>query len=86
MNEIAQLRKRIDEIDDQILTALCERIKVARAIGDAKKKHGKPIRDASRENAIYKRLKERAVELGLDGREVEAVYREIVNMCSSVQQ
>ena len=85
MSEIPRLRKRIDEIDDQLLSILSERVKVCRAIGEAKKKQGKSIRDVTRENEIYKRLNVKASEVGLDSGQVMAIYREIVNMCSAVQ-
>ena len=86
MDEIQQLRKRIDEVYDQILIALCERVKVCEAIGATKKKQGKPVRDLLRENEIYKRIKRKAAEFGLNAGQVEAVYREIVNMCSVIQE
>ncbi len=86
MDEIPKLRKKVDEIDDQILSALCERVKVCKAIGAAKKKQGKPVRDVSRENDVYKRISAKGAEFGLDAGQVEAVYREIVNMCSAVQE
>jgi len=86
MSEIPRLRKRIDEIDDQLLLILSERVKICRAIGAAKKKQGKAIHDATRENEIYKRLNVKAIELGLDAGQVMAVYREIVNICSAVQE
>jgi chorismate mutase len=86
MDEIPKMRKRIDEVDDQILMAICERVKICKAIGSAKKKQGMPIRDTSRENEVYRRIKEKSAQLGLDSGQVEAVYREIVNMCSAVQE
>ena len=86
MAEIPKLRKKVDEIDDQILTALCERVKVCKAIGSAKKKQGMPIRDTSREDEVFKRIKEKSAQFGLDSGQVEVVYREIVNMCSAVQE
>ena len=86
MDEIPKLRKQVDAIDDKIFTALCERVKVCKAIGDAKKKQGKPVRDISRENEVYVRIKEKAAQLGLNSNQVESVYHEIVNMCSAVQE
>jgi len=86
MDEIPKLRKQVDAIDDQILAALCERVKVCKAIGKAKKKQGKPVRDVTRENEVYMRIKEKATQLGLSSGQVEAVYREIVNICSAVQE
>ena len=86
MSEIQKFRKQIDQIDDQILNALGERVKICRAIGAAKKKRGLAVKDTSRENEVFRRLKEKSVKFGLDSGQVEAVYREIVNMCSSVQE
>ena len=86
MDEIPKLRKKVDEIDDQILIALCERVKVCKTIGDSKKKQGKPIRDTSRENEVYRRIKEKSAQFQLDPAQIERVYREIVNMCSAVQE
>ncbi|HLN89235.1 MAG TPA: chorismate mutase [Candidatus Binatia bacterium] len=86
MDEIPKLRKKVDKIDDQILFTLCERAKICKAIGDAKKKQGMPVRDILRENELYRRIKQKGAQLGLDSSQVEAVYREIVNMCSAVQE
>jgi chorismate mutase len=86
MADLKQLRKRIDEIDDQILNALSERVKTCKAIGEAKKAQGIPVKDSDREKEVYKRTREKAGNLALDPAQVEAVYREIVNMCSSVQE
>ena len=85
MDDLKELRKKIDSIDEQILLLLGERVKVCRDIGVAKKKQGAPIRDAERENEVYQHIKAKAARLSLDSMQVEAVYREIVNMCSSVQ-
>ncbi len=86
MDDLKELRKKIDDVDEQILHLLSERAKVCRDIGAAKKKQGAPIRDAERENQVYQHIKAKAARLGLDSMQVETVYREIVNMCSSVQK
>ena len=86
LDDIASLRAKIDEIDDQILFALSERVRVCKAIGVAKKKQKIPIRDESRENELYLRLKEKSKKLGLNETQIDLLYREIVNMCSTVQK
>ena len=86
MDELERYRKKVDEIDDQILKLFTERVKICMAIGLVKKKRGKNVRDVSREKEVYQRVKEKSAELGLDSQRVEAVYREIVNMCSAVQE
>jgi chorismate mutase len=86
MSEISGLRKKVDEIDEEILEALCKRVSVCKQIGEAKKKQGLPVKDTGREQMVYERIKQKSLQLGLDYTSVLAVYREIVNMCSCVQE
>jgi len=86
VENIKQLRKRIDELDEQILQSLSKRAEICRSIGLVKKKHGIPTQDLPRENDVYAHIKEKAANLGLDPTQVEAIYRQIVNMCSGVQE
>ena len=85
MQEIKHLRKRVDEVDEQILRSLSERAEICRSIGLVKEKHGMPVQDYPRENDVYTHIREKAAELSLDPSYVEAIYRQIVNMCSAVQ-
>ena len=80
------MRKRIDEVDEQILQSLSKRMEICKSIGLVKKKHGIPIQDLPRESDVYANIKEKAADLGLDPAQVEAIYRQIVNMCSAVQE
>jgi chorismate mutase len=86
MQDIQKLRKRIDEVDEQILRFLGERAEICRSIGLLKKEQGIPITDASRENEVFSKIRGKAADFGLDPDQVEAVYRQIVNMCSSLQE
>jgi chorismate mutase len=85
LQEIEQLRKRVDEVDEQILQFLIKRAQICESIGLVKEKHGIPIQDFPRENDVYAHIREKAAELGLDPSYVESIYRQIVNMCSAVQ-
>jgi chorismate mutase len=85
VEEINQLRKIIDKMDEQILQTLSKRSEICKSIGLVKEKHGIPIQDSPRENDVYARMRQRAAELGLDPSRVEAIYLKIVNMCSAVQ-
>ncbi len=85
MSDIQELRRQVDEVDDRIFEALCERVKICAAIGVAKRKQGLAVKDSTRENELYERVRQKCIKFGLDSRQVEAVYREIVNMCSAVQ-
>ncbi len=85
MEDIMRLRKKIDEVDQEILELLSERTRLCIAIGLAKKKQGLPIRDKNRENEIYADIDKKAAELKLDSIRIKQIYRRIVDMCSSVQ-
>jgi chorismate mutase/prephenate dehydratase len=86
LEDIQTLRKRVDLVDDQIIKALSERVKICHAIGEVKKEQGLPVRDKGRENEVYLKVKEKAAKFGLDSVQIEVLYREIVNMCSAVQE
>jgi chorismate mutase len=86
MDNIEMLREKIDAVDDQILKDLVVRMKICLAIGELKKQHGKPVHDISRETEVFKRVRERAEIFKLDPIKIERLYREIVNMCTSVQE
>jgi chorismate mutase len=86
MDNIEMLREKIDAVDDQILKDLVVRMKICLAIGELKKQQGKPVHDISRETEVFKRVRERAEIFKLDPIKIERLYREIVNMCTSVQE
>ena len=86
MEKILSLRKKIDEIDEQILRFLKERVEVSRSIGKTKREHGIPVRDYEREDELYANVMRKASELGLNQREVKAVYREIIAMSVHAQE
>ena len=86
MDDLQSLREKVDAIDDQILRDIRERVKICRAIGELKKKQNLAIRDANRESEVLKRTKEKAELYKLDPFKIERLYREIVNICSAVQE
>ncbi|NLE05529.1 MAG: chorismate mutase [Crenarchaeota archaeon] len=86
MDDINQLRKKIDDIDKQLLELISHRVQVCRLIGALKKEQNLPISDPSREQEVYKQAKDNALQAGLNPIQIETIYREIVNMCSAVQK
>lgn len=86
MEDLNEHRKRIDRLDDKILDLLAERVKLCHTIGEVKKAQNLPVQDKKREQQVYKRIWDLAMKLELNPLQVEMVYREIVNMCSSVQE
>ena len=86
MEDIQKLRKKVDEIDENILRLLGERSEICRSIGLLKKQNELPITDVIREGEVFSNIRGKAADFGLDADQVEAIYLQIVNMCSSVQE
>lgn len=86
MERILTLRKRINEVNEQILQLLNERAKLCKDVGTIKKEKGIPIRNYSRESEIFRDIKEKASKLGLNPYHVELIYRKIIDMCIDVQE
>ena len=86
MERILLLRKRIDEIDEQILRFLKERMEISKSIGTTKREHGIPVRNNQREDELYRNIVRRALELGLNPQEVKAVYQKILAMSIRAQE
>jgi len=86
MERMSSLRKRIDEIDEQILRLLKERVDICENIGMIKREQEIPVRDRQRENKQYTRMTKLASKLGLNPQEVRAVYQEIIAMSIRAQE
>jgi len=85
MEKIKKERRELDRIDDQILNLLRQRVDVCKSIGAIKRQNRIPVLDAFREEALRKRIRAESVELGLDPEHVDAIYRDIMALCTQVQ-
>ncbi|MDK2914156.1 MAG: chorismate mutase [Thermococcaceae archaeon] len=80
--ELAILRRRIDEIDWEILQLLQRRMEVARAIGEAKLKLGLPVYDPDREREVlsrageFRRVFEAILEVSRDVQRVRVLQQD----------
>jgi len=79
------LRKRIDQIDEQILDLLAHRIACAKEIGKCKIENGEDIYVPSREVQIFENLvKKNLGRLSEDS--LKAIYREIISASISAEK
>ncbi len=84
--DLATLRAAIEDIDRDILARLRERMSLAEEVAAAKLQTAHPFRDEPREDQILKRLRQAAVERGLDAHEVERLYRVVLDMSVARQK
>ena len=83
--EIADWRKKIDELDEQIVRLICQRAEAAQAIGELKRTSDLPVYEPKREQAVFDHV--RAVNPGpLDDAELLHVYERIIDVMRTLQK
>ncbi|RMH80014.1 MAG: prephenate dehydratase [Acidobacteria bacterium] len=89
MEELRELRSKIDSIDEEILRLLNERARLARKVGEVKKRHGLEIHAPEREREIFDKVIRLNRELYGESFPTEAVvhiYREVISACLSLEK
>ena len=83
--EIADWRKRIDELDEQIVKLLNERAACAIAIGEVKRQNGAAIYEPQRERQVIEHA--RNANTGpLAPEQVQDIYERIMDIMRSLQR
>jgi chorismate mutase / prephenate dehydratase len=77
--ELAHLRKRLDDIDAVIVSALGERAHLSREIAALKADASVPVRDVDRETALLQHRSAYGERVGLDPVFVRRIFREIMD-------
>ncbi len=77
--DLAALRKSLDDIDSVLVSALGERARLARQIAHVKADSDGPVRDADRETALLQHRSAVGERLGLDPAFVRRIFREILD-------
>ncbi len=70
---LSQLRRQIDELDNSLLELLARRMRVSEEIGQYKKEHNMPILQAQRYDEILKNRIAQAEQMGMDGEFMKTV-------------
>ena len=74
---ISQLRKQIDELDNELMDLLAKRMKVCREIGQYKKEHNMTVLQANRYNEILNKRGAQGSLCGMDPEFVAHVFENI---------
>jgi len=77
--DLAELRRRLDEVDQSLLEALAARQRLIGEAARVKASAADFVRDPAREAAMLRRLKETARERGLDSFFVGHLFRQILD-------
>ena len=84
--DLPTLREAIEAADHELLHLLRRRMDLVEEVAAAKLAAASPFRDQLREDQILQRVRHFAVEEGLDAREVERLYRVILEMSVAHQK
>ncbi len=82
---IEDLRVKIDDIDNNIISLIAERLRLAEKIGGIKKQNGRQIEDKHREELILDHIKAIAGSKGINQTDIEEIYRRIFTASKSIQ-
>jgi len=83
--DISDWRKKIDDLDEQIVVLISRRADAAQAIGELKRTAQLPVYEPSREQAVFDHV--RSVNPGpLDDAEMLHVYERIIDVMRTLQR
>ena len=74
---LAELRKQIDECDNELIQILSKRMRVAREIGTYKKEHSMTILQTGRYNEILDKRGSQGALCGMDAEFIKKVFESI---------
>lgn len=83
--EISDWRKKIDELDEQIVRLINRRAEAAKAIGEIKRVANLPVYEPGREQTVFEHV--RSVNAGpLADAEIQDVYERIIDVMRALQR
>ena len=82
---INSLRKKIDELDDQMIDLVVQRLAIAKEIGDIKETNGIEVIDPNRESQIINRIAEKLTGT-LEKKDITAIFDPIYSISKRLQK
>jgi len=83
--EISDWRRKIDELDEQIVRLISQRAEAAQAIGEIKQKANLPIYEPQREQQVFDHVR-RKNSGPLSDIEMQDIYERIIDVMRGVQR
>jgi len=86
MDDVARIRNRIDELDQEIVRLLKNRHENAKILGRIKSQRGLDYRDPEREKIILSKIERAATSLDLDPKLIRPIFEQIFALSVEAQQ
>ena len=84
--DLGDLRKRLNELDRQLIELIAERQSVVEQVGELKRTEGQATRDYAREKQVLDGARQNATELGIAPDIVEEVMRLLIRTSLTRQE
>ncbi len=84
--EIERLRAQIDQVDDALVALLARRLELALRAGVVKRAAGRSVVDPPREQQVVDRWLSAGSRQSMDGADLQAVARAVIDLCRKAQQ
>jgi chorismate mutase len=85
MTTLSSLRAALAEVDANIVDLVAKRVRLSVQAGEAKRAAGAPIVHPAQERTVLERAASRAVAVGLNEREVRALFEQLIAMARNAQ-
>lgn len=86
MDELKELRKEIDRIDEELILILSERLRIVDKVKHYKEIHGVKVEDKDRERLMKKNRLKWCSEYGVDPKFALKVFDDIITESKRVQK
>src|SRR6266542_1868592 len=86
MDDVARIRDRIDELDQEIVRLLKNRHENAKVLGRIKSQRGLDYRDPEREKIILSKIERSATSLDLDPKLIRPIFEQIFALSVQAQR
>lgn len=85
-DELMECRNAIEVVDQRIVALLARRVELGLRAARAKRGAGMPIVDSARETQVIDAATDAAVNAGLPGEPVRAIFERVVELCRRAQE
>ncbi len=83
MEDIDDLRRKIDLIDSNLVTLLNERVTIAKLIGNLKNKKNLALIQEEREKLVYEKVENHSKIISKE--DIRKIWKEIIEICRKIQ-
>jgi len=84
--KLAEHRMDVEEIDDELIELIHQRMEATKKIFQAKKAEGMEISDPQQEKLVLRRAMDQATELNLDAGAIRDIFQILIKMSLQKQQ